>query len=104
MKFILITFFTSYDLVHTQSLDLRITGSLLFVQTGLPSVPFKMINWQKKRCEDVDFKFDNKEKILFVKWIDNSLVTVGTKHSTVEPYAKEPIRWPSGMERLLLDR
>ena len=37
----------------------------------------------------MDFKFHNKEKILFVRWNDNSLVTVGTKHSTAEPYAKE---------------
>ena len=39
-----------------------------------------------------DYNFDKNHEIFFVKWHDNSLVTMGTKHQEINPIASAK-RW-----------
>ena len=35
-----------------------------------------------------DYRFDDKNEILIVKWVDNKCVTIGTNYDKVEPSCK----------------
>ena len=91
-------FFTSYELlVHMRSLGLRVTGTVRSNRTA--KCPLQEDKLMKKEGRgEVDFRFDEKEEILFVKWHDNSLFTVGTNHQTVELYASAQ-RWSKSAKK-----
>jgi len=74
-----------------------VTGIVRSNRTG--KCPLKEDKAMKKQTRgDMDYRFDDEEKILFVKWNDNSLVTVWTNYQSVEPIATAK-RWSTSLKQ-----
>ena len=80
-------FFTSFNLMAQLShLSFKATGTVRDNRTGrCPLTPVSVM--AKGKRGSFDYRFDNEEKILMVRWHDNSVVTVATNFDTVEPLA-----------------
>lgn len=84
--------FTAYDLlVYLRHLGFRATGTMRENRTL--KCPLQPTNIMKKEPRgSYDYRFDIKEEILLVKWLDNKCVTVATNYDTIEPVGKVQ-RW-----------
>ena len=60
-------------LVHLRELGFQATGT---------------VRENRLKRGTYSFRFDTNEEILFVKWLDNTCVTIGTNYDTVEPLQK----------------
>ena len=78
-------FFTSDDLLVTlQYKGFRATGTLRENRAGRPPIPSSK-DLKKKPRGYFDYRFEIENSILVVKWVDNSVVTIGTNYDVVEP-------------------
>ena len=78
-------FFTCYDLlVNLQRKGFRATGTLRENRAGRPPLPSSK-DLKKKPRGHFDYRFETENSILVVKWVDNSVVTIGTNYDVVEP-------------------
>ena len=84
--------FTGYELlVHLRNTGFQATGTIR--ENRLKKCPLKGSNKMKKQERGTyDYKFDTNKEILFVKWLDNTCVTVGTNYDSLEPFHKVQ-RW-----------
>lgn len=78
-------FFSSYKLFNLlNEKGFYATGTIRENRT-CNAVIESVKNIKKKDRGSYDFSFDNEQKILLVRWNDNSVVTVATNNCTVEP-------------------
>lgn len=84
--------FTGYELlVHLRELGFQATGTVRENRVKkCPLMESKELKKQKRGT--YSFRFDTNEEILFVRWLDNTSVTIGTNYDTVEPLQKVQ-RW-----------
>jgi len=81
------------------SLDMRVTGTGKSNKTGkCPQKEDKAMKKKHVACGDMDYRFHDEEKILFVKWNDTILVTVETNYQSVEPIATAK-RWSASLKQ-----
>lgn len=85
-------FFTSFKLLHDlRESGYRATGTVREGRTNkCPLMPVKEM--KKKDRAYFDYRFDTINKILFVRWLDNSVCTMGTNYDGVLPLGKVK-RW-----------
>ena len=90
-------FFTSYKLLaHMKDLGIRVTGTTRANRTAKCSLESD-IDMKKKSRGVYDYKFDKENGIFFLKWNDNSIVTIGSNHQSFTPVGSAK-RW-SNKER-----
>ena len=84
--------FTGYELlVHLRDLGYQATGTVR--ENRLKKCPLMEAKEMKKQKRGTySFRFDTNEEILFVRWLDNTCVSIGTNYDTVEPLQKVQ-RW-----------
>ncbi|XP_031343006.1 piggyBac transposable element-derived protein 2-like [Photinus pyralis] len=87
-------YFTSYDLLTTlRGNGVRATGTVRENRTKkcpiLPSAQMK-----KKDRGNFDYRYDKENSLLFVRWHDNSVVTMATNYDGIEPMSQVK-RWSS---------
>ena len=80
--------FTGYELlVHLRDLGYQATGTIR--ENRLKKCPLMETKEMKKKERGTTcFRFDTNEEILFVRWLDNTCVTIGTNYDTIEPLQK----------------
>lgn len=85
-------FFTSYALLHElREAGYRATGTVREGRTNkCPLIPVK--DMKKKNRAEFDYRFDKTNQILFVRWLDNSVCTMGTNYDSIQPLGKVK-RW-----------
>ncbi|XP_060801114.1 piggyBac transposable element-derived protein 3-like [Amyelois transitella] len=91
-------FFTSFGLLRElRETGYRATGTVREGRTGkCPLIPIKEM--KKKNRAEYDYRFDTTNKILFVRWLDNSVCTMGTNYDSVLPLGKVK-RWSSAEKK-----
>uniref|UniRef100_A0A0L8IF49 PiggyBac transposable element-derived protein domain-containing protein n=1 Tax=Octopus bimaculoides TaxID=37653 RepID=A0A0L8IF49_OCTBM len=84
--------FTGYELlVHLRELGFQATGTVR--ENRLKKCTLMEAKELKKQNRGTySFRFDTNEEIIFVKWLDNTCITIGTNYDTVEPLQKVQ-RW-----------
>lgn len=94
-------FFTSFDLLRDlRQVGFRATGTVREGRTKkCPLVAVKEM--KKKNRADFDYRFDKVNQILFVRWLDNSVCTMGSNYDNVLPLGKVK-RW-SAVEKKKVD-
>lgn len=94
-------FFTSYALLRDLRLaGYRATGTVREGRTKkCPLASVK--DMKKKNRADFDYRFDQVNKVLFVRWLDNSVCTMGSNFDTIHPLGKVK-RW-STVEKKKVD-
>lgn len=85
-------FFTSHELLHRlREMQFRATGTIRENRTAkCPVQATKEL--EKLPRGSYDYRFDNKNKILLVKWNDNKCVSMATNFDTINPEASVA-RW-----------
>lgn len=91
-------FFTNYQLLHDlRLLGYRATGTMRENRTK--KCPLTSVKDMKKQLRaDFDYRFDTKNEILIVRWMDNNVVTIGTNFDDLEPMGKVK-RWCSSQKQ-----
>lgn len=94
-------FFTSFELLRDlRKAGFRATGTVREGRTKkCPLVGVKEM--KKKNRADFDYRFDQVNQILFVRWLDNSVCTMGSNYDSVLPLGKVK-RW-SAVEKKKVD-
>lgn len=91
-------FFTSHALLRDlREAGYRATGTVRENRTKkCPLISIK--DMKKKNRAEFDYRFDTVNQILFVRWLDNSVCTMGTNYDFVYPLGKVK-RWSSAEGR-----
>lgn len=91
-------YFSSHDLLTTlRGMKLRATGTVRDNRTK--KCPLTSVKEMQKKDRGVfHHMYDKANKLLFVRWKDNSVVTMVTNHDTVEPLGKVK-RWSTTEKR-----
>lgn len=78
-------FFTSFYLLsHLKAIGFHATGTVRENRLrNCPLEPSKSM--KKKERGSYDFQYEEKSKIIFVRWNDNSVVTIGSTFGQIEP-------------------
>ncbi|KAL0811685.1 hypothetical protein ABMA28_009132 [Loxostege sticticalis] len=85
---------------NLRQVGFRATGTVREGRTKkCPLVAVKEI--KKKNSADFDYRFDKVDQILFVRWLDNSVCTMGSNYDNVLPLGKVK-RW-SDVEKKKVD-
>ena len=80
--------FTGYELlVYLCELGFQATGTLLEKRLK-KCLLMEAKEMKKQKRGTYSSRFDTNEEILFVRWLDNTAVTIGTNYDTVEPLQK----------------
>lgn len=91
-------FFTSYSLLRDlRQVGYRATGTVREGRTmKCPILSVK--DMKKKNRADYDYRFDQVNQILFVRWLDNSVCTMGSNYDNVFPLGKVK-RWSNVVKK-----
>lgn len=91
-------FFTSHKLLSQMTnLGVRVTGTTRANRTGrCPLLDDKAMKKEERGMHD--YCFDGENEVLFVKWYDNSCVTMGTNHQKIDPLTSTK-RWSSASKK-----
>ena len=74
----------------------RATGTMR--ENRIKNCPLKTTSLMKKEERgSYDYRFDTKNEILIVKWLDNKCVIVGTNYDTVQPVG-QVLRWKKNIK------
>lgn len=80
-------FFTSHTLLRDlREAGYRATGTVRENRTK--KCPVSIKDMKKKARAEFDYRFDTANQILFVRWLDNSVCTIGTNYDFVHPLGK----------------
>ena len=78
-------YFTSYDLlVKLKDKGFKATGTLRENRAGKPPLPSSK-ELKKMPRGSYDYRLESINSILITKWVDNSVVTIGTNYDAVTP-------------------
>ena len=68
-------------------------------ENRIKNCPSKTTSLMKKEERgSYDYRFDTKNEILIVKWLDNKCIIVGTNYDTVQPVGRI-LRWKKSIKR-----
>ena len=68
--------------MHLRNTGFQATGTIR--ENRLKKCPLKGSNEMKKQERGTyDYKFDTNKEILFVEWLDNTCLTVGTNYDSL---------------------
>ncbi|KAJ8956555.1 hypothetical protein NQ318_019279 [Aromia moschata] len=94
-------YFTSYDILKTlREKGFRATGTARDNRIKNCPLPSKS-EVNKKERGHFFHMYDKTNNLLFVKWKDNSIVTMATNYDTIEPLSKVK-RWSSAQKKKLM--